>query len=423
MNYKISPLNNNERQIDFELTASEMKIFVDQALENLAKDLEINGFRKGKVPKEIAEKHLEASKIWEEAAILAIKKNYNDILEKENLKVIDRPQITITKLAPENDFSFKAKVTVLPEIILPDNYKKLAQEILKKDIESEVTDEEIQEVLAWFQSLKSQLKELDRPAQKGDILEIDFQTFCENIPLEGGSGQNHRFVLGSNHFLAGFEEQLINARKGEIKKFSLEAPPDWPVSHLRGKKLDFEVKIKLVAEKALPAIDDQLAQQIGAFKNLEELKNKIRADLSQAKRAKAEEKNKIEFLDRVSEKITLDLPTVLIEAEVNKMIEEFKNSLIYEGLDYETYLKSLNKTEAELKNEFRPEAEKRIKYAMILEAIADANDIMVSETEIESALKNEMIKRDQTSQIDSQDLRSYIKGRLRYDKVFKFLMN
>jgi len=178
-----------------------------------------------------------------------------------------------------------------------------------------------------------------------------------------------------------------------------------------------------VAEKALPAIDDQLAQQIGAFKNLEELKNKIRTDLSQAKRAKAEEKNKIEFLDRVSEKITLDLPTVLIEAEVNKMIEEFKNSLIYEGLDYETYLKSLNKTEAELKNEFRPEAEKRIKYAMILEAIADANDIMVSETEIESALKNEMIKRDQTSQIDSQDLRSYIKGRLRYDKVFKFLMN
>jgi len=166
MNYKISPLNNNERQIDFELTASEMKIFVDQALENLAKDLEINGFRKGKVPKEIAEKHLEASKIWEEAAILAIKKNYNDILEKENLKVIDRPQITITKLAPENDFSFKAKVTVLPEIILPDNYKKLAQEILKKDIESEVTDEEIQEVLAWFQSLKSQLKELDRPSAR-----------------------------------------------------------------------------------------------------------------------------------------------------------------------------------------------------------------------------------------------------------------
>lgn len=435
---------------------SDFEPHLKKAASFLSEENEIEGFRKGKAPYEIVKNRFGEMAIYERAAELAIRQNYIELLkkaaadaQKKEFVPIGRPEITITKLAPGNNLEFKVKMALLPEVELPD-YKSIAQKVLKQKKETSVSEEEIQKTLDWVCESRAPLVTVDRAAQKGDLVEVDFEIRQGGVKIEGGESKNHPLTIGQGKFLPGFEGQIIGMKSGEEKTFTLVVPESWHDKALAGKALEFKVLLRLVQEKMVPELSDEFVKSLGDFLSVGALKNNIREGLTQEKEEKEKQRVRALLIEEISSLAKIEVPEVLASSEFKKMIQELKSGISNMQMKWEDYLLNIKKTEEDLKKEWKGEAEKRARAALVLRAIAREETIEPSAEEIETAANQYLAQfktpemangkidpvRSRTSEmsadarthrtsngIDPEELKEYARGVLRNEKVFEFLEN
>lgn len=427
MKFDITNLPQSEIEIKIELDPSEWGEFIGEARKELSNNLKIDGFRPGHAPKELAEKEIGLGKILERAADLAVKKTYVSFITEKRIEAIGQPEIQVLKIAPGNPFEFKVKVAVLPQIKLGD-WRAVAKAAQKeKPKEFKVEEKEIAEALKWLQKSHTKYVTVNRAAKKGDRVEIDFTAKKDGQVIEGGVSKNHPVILGEDHFVSGFEENLLNMKENEEKKFSLVFPSDFQNKDLAGQQIDFEAKMNIVQEAQIPDLTDEFAKSLGNFVDLAALKKSIEEGLVKEKGIKAKDGWRVKVLQDIVKKTDIELPQILIEAELAKMIQELKDSITQIGLDFNVYLQNIKKTEDDLKKEWQQKAEERVRAALILQQIAREEKISVAQEEIEGEINKilahypdiELVQK----QIDMERLKEYTKGRLENEKVFQLLEN
>ena len=418
MKTEIKKLPKSQIEILFEVSAEEFQKFIEKAIFELGKDLEIEGFRKGQAPKEILIPKIGKEKILALATQQAVKENYfREVIEKK-LEVISRPEIEIlSEVSFERGFSFKARFAILPEIKLPD-YKKIASEIKRKEIL--VSEKEIDDTLSFLQKSRAKFIFENRPAKKGDFVEIEFQS----PQIEDGLKRKDNFILGEGHFVSGFEENLEGMAPGQEKDFSLRFPENYSQKDLAGKQVDFKVKMNSVQKMELPEINDEFAKNLGKFENLISLKENIKEGIEMEKENFESQKIRGEILEKIEKETGGDIPEVLIETEKKRMLEDLKN-FVSERLKikFEDYLAKIQKTEKELLDSFSNEAEKKVKSVLILREISKREKIEVSEEEIKFAI-NDFLKNypvEKAKELDLDQLKSYYEETISNEKALQML--
>ena len=410
--------------VEFEITVPEAEVLaaMNSAANKISADVGIKGFRKGTVPANILEQHIGKEKIFEEACYLIADKKFAKAVESEKIKIIGRPKMEILKMAIGNPFVFKILVPVYPDIELAD-YKAIAEKVLGGKKEAEVKEEETQESLKWLQ--KSRRKEVlvTRQAKKGDLAEVDFEARIGGVKLEGGESRNHPLVLGESKFISGFDEQIENMSAGESKDFSLIAPADFAQASLRGKKIDFQATLKAVYELAFPEIDDQFAASLGSFKDLNALKENIKAGIKMEKEAAEKDRLRQLFAKRLAEESKIEVADALVDEEIENMTHEMKHNFEEQGLNFDDYLLSIKKSGDELKKDLRKPAELRVKTSMIFPEISKREKISVSDEELEKKA-NELIASNSEFEKFKADpglLKRYVYSMIVKEKVFEML--
>jgi trigger factor len=424
MEIKINSLQKSKKEIIASLNQKDLLPFKEEALKELNKDLQINGYRLGKAPLSIAKNHLPSLKVYEKMASLAIEQIYPKIIKEKKIQAIGYPSINITKIIPDQEVEFKAEVSVIPHIEMPD-YQEIIKKIPKAKKETLVIEEkEIEQAFIWLQNSRASLEKVNRPAKKEDIVTIDYQIKEDKNLIENGEDKDYSFILGKGNFIPGFEDNLIGMKSGEEKKFELVVPKDWAQKNLQNKKLTINVSLKEIKTKQLPSLDDKFAQSVGEFKSLEDLKKNIREGLLLEKKQKETEKWRLEALEKITTETKADLPEILVQNEIEKMIEELKAQLDKMQLPFEKYLEQIKKDEKELRKELQELAEKRVISALVLREIASIEKIEVSEKEIEEKV-NEILKQipetEKKENIDKNNLKEFALGIIRNEKVFQIL--
>ena len=421
MEIKIQKLPKNLIELTVELSSSEFDKFIKRTEEKFSQEKEIPGFRLGKTPIDILRREIGETKIYEEASKMAIEETYWQAIREKNLEPINLPKIEILKAARGNPFIYKAKFINLPQVKLGEIEKI---KVRRKKIKIEERD--IEEMLLELR--KSRKKELvvERPAQKGDRLEIDLEMFLNNVPLEGGQGKNISYLIGESHYIPGFEEKILGLKRGETKEFSLDYPENFYDKKLAGKRVDFKVKVNSVYQVELPPLDDSFAQSLGRFKDLNDLKSQLSKNLEEEKNIKEEERLELEILEKITNLSTFEeIPEILLEEEKEKMISELEESLNKMNLKFDDYLVHLKKTRDELKKEFTPQAEKRVKTNLIIRKIIQENKFFIEEKEIDGAI-NELMNYYQydpemRKTLRTDEYRSYLRNVMLNRRVIDWL--
>lgn len=421
-------ISETKRELVFKVPTKEFNKFYKQALQELSKDLKVAGFRKGKVPAEIAEKELGPERVLYYAGDLAIRKIYVSTIVSANIPAIGEPKIDLKKIKKGEDLEFTATVELLPEVKLKD-YQKEIDKINKKFSQQkiEVSEEDIKKELEILANQRAKLVTVNREAQKGDQVEVDFDVFLNKVLVEGGSARKQPVVIGANRFIPGFEEQLIGLAAGDKKEFELTFPKDYHAKHLAGKKATFKVKVNLVQERILPDLDDEFAKSIGQFKSLAELKENIKQGLEHELVHKKEDQWKKELIEALITKSDFPIPDVLIEDEIKVMMRELENDLMRMGLNKEQYFQQVKTSEEKLKEQWRQkQAPDRVKAALILKHLAEKNKLEPDKKEIQEKvnqiLQQQALYGRDTDKLDVQRIYEAVKGSLANEKVFTWLM-
>jgi len=420
MKTEIKKLAKSQIEILFEISAEEFQKFIEKAIFELGKDLEVEGFRKGQVPKEILIPKIGQEKILALAPKLAVKEIYfREVIDKK-LGVISQPEIEIlSEVSFERGFSFKARFAILPEIKLPD-YKKIASGIKRKEIF--VSEKEIDDVLNWLQRSRAKFIFENRPARRGDFVEIEFQS----PQVENGLKRKDNFILGEGHFVFGFENNLEGMMPAQEKEFSLQFPKDYPQKNLAGQAVNFKVKMNSVQRMELPEINDEFAKNLGKFENLIGLKENIKEGIKMEKENLESQRIREEILEKIMGETKSEIPEVLIETEKKRMLEDLKNFVLEKlKLTFEEYLKKIQKTEKELLDSFSNEAEKKVRSALILKEISKREKIEASEEKIKMAV-NEFLKdypspEKAKKELDLEKLKSYYEEVIGNEKTLQML--
>ncbi len=421
-------LSKSSKELTFEIPAKEFDIFYEKSLENLSKDLKISGFRKGKIPKEVAEKELTSDRVLYNAGDMVVRKIYVDTIIAENIPAIGEPKIEIKNIKKGGGFKFVAIVDLLPKVELA-KFQKEQDKINKKFINQkiEIKEEDIQKELEILASQKVKIVTVNREAQKGDQVEVDFDVFINNVVIEGGSAKKYPLVIGDGKFIPGFEDQMIGVLADDQKEFELEFPKEYHAKHLAGKKAKFKVKINLVQERELPEINDEFAQGFGKFKTLKELKDNIKEGLQHEQLHRKEDEWKKELIEMLITKTSMDIPESLIVNEMDVMMRELENDVARMGMRKEQYFEQVKTTEEVLKKEWKKkQAPNRVKAALILKHLAEINKLEPSKKNIQE--KVDQIIQQQTAygqdpaKLDIQRIYEALKGSLMNEEVFKWLM-
>lgn len=416
MKIKFKKLEKSQIEANFELEASEFTKYIDRALESLKKQVKMDGFRPGTVPKEIAEKKISSENLLMEAGDLAVNESYEKIIQEKNLEPVEQPQIQIIKIAKGNPFLFKIKVAVLPEIKLPD-YQVIAARI--KPQETFVQEKEVEDALNYLQKSMAKFSQVPRAARKKDFVEIEYS----NKNINEGKTVKDKFILGEGGFSDDFEDNIIGMAEGQEKEFAAKFPDNAP-NGLAGLQSNFKVKVTTVKTVDLPEINQEFAQSLGNFDGLVRLKESIRDGLVKEKEQAQVRFRRDEILNYIVGELNFNVPENLVERETEIMFEDLKNQVSQNlGISFEEYLFSAQKTEQEIKKSIGNDAEKRIKKFLVLRQIGRKENIMISKDEIQEEI-NKLIKnysREQLGEIDIVKLKEYTKGVIFNEKVFRLL--
>jgi trigger factor len=378
MDYTTKKLPKSEVEIKVILTAEDLQKHYAKATEDISKEVSIKGFRPGHVPKEVLEQHIDKKHIEAHAQELAVQRTYADIVVKENLQVISRPQVKIEK---EDPFTYTAVVAIMPEVEVKD-YKSI--KIEKK--EPKVTEKDIEEVLKDLQKYSTIYKDVEREAKKGDRVEVDFEGFDEEgKSVPNTKSQNHPVVLGENTLIPGFEDHLIGLKKDGKKEFDIVFPKDYGKKDFQNKKLKFKVEVKRVEEAVAPELNEEFVEKVtGKKQPVADLKKDIEKNLHAKKTQEAKQERENQYIEELLKRTKSEVPDSLIHEEAHYILHEMEEEIAQKGLQFEQFLAQAKTTEEELVKKYTPEAEKRIKIRLALQHIIKEEKIEVSEAEMDA---------------------------------------
>ena len=383
MSVKMEKIEKNTVELEVTVDAQVFSEAVTKAAKNMAKRVNIPGFRKGKAPRSMVERYVGTAALYNDAVDEILGAEYMKAVVEAGIEPVDRPEIDLVQVEDGKEFIFKAKVTVKPEVELG-AYKGL-------DIEKTaavVTDEDVEEELKRKQKQHAKVLNLEEgTVQKDDTANIDFMGTIDGVPFEGGTAQGYDLVIGSGSFIPGFEEQLIGVQVGQEVDVNVRFPDEYHVEDLKGKDAVFKVKVNRIKRHEYAPLDDEFAKDISEFATLDELKSDLRDKLMKAAEQRAEQEYKNAVLAKAVENAHVEIPEAMINNRIDVMLDDVARNLSYQGLDLETYSRYTGMSIESMREELRPRAAENIKTELVLEAIAKAEGITVSEEEVNSELE------------------------------------
>ena len=375
----------NNGKLTFEIEPAKIKEGLDTAFNRVKKTLNVPGFRKGKVPRQIFNKMFGEESLYQDALNAVLPEAYANAVAESNIKPVAQPEIDVESMEKDSTWVLTAKVTVEPEVKLG-QYKDLEV----KARSTEVTDEEVDAEIKKLQEQQAELvlKE-DQPAAEGDTVVIDFEGKVDGVAFDGGKGENYSLELGSNTFIPGFEDQLVGHKAGETVEVNVTFPEEYHAEDLKGKDAVFETTIHEVKTKELPELDDEFAKDVDEeVDTLVELKAKTRERLEAQKQNVAKEAIQEEVIDKAVENAEIgEIPGAMIEEDVHRQMDQYLAGLQQQGISADMYYKLTGSSEEDLHKQFESGAQKRVETNLVLEAIVAAEDIKASEEEINAEIK------------------------------------
>ena len=384
MSAKWEKQEGNTGILTVEVPAEEVNAGLDKAFKKVVKEINVPGFRKGKMPRQMFEKRFGVESLYQDALDFILPDAYANAVEEAGINPVDRPEIDIETIEKGQPLVFTAKVIVKPEVELGE-YKGL--EVSKPD--TEVTDEDIENQLKENQERMAELtvKE-DEAIVEGDTAVIDFEGFVDGEAFEGGQGNDYSLEIGSNSFIPGFEEQLVGVKAGEEKDVEVTFPEEYHAAELAGKAATFKVKVNEVKGKELPELNDELAKEIDPeVESLEALRTKMKESLIAEKKSAADATLRDELVQKAAENATIDIPHAMIHTEMDRMMSDFEQRLTQQGMNLELYFQFSGQDEAALREQMHGDAETRVRVSLTLEAIAEAENMQVTSEDIDKELE------------------------------------
>ena len=422
MNVKVDKTDkNNEVKLEFKIEAEKFDDAIKTVFVKSAKYFNIPGFRKGKAPFNIVEKYYGTEIFYEDAFNELVPEIYENALKDNNIEAVSKPDLDITQMGKGQELIFTAVVQTKPEVKLG-KYKGI--EI--KKIEYNVSDDDIEHELGHLAEKNARLINItDRPAEKNDTVVIDFEGFIDNVPFEGGKANNHEITIGSKTFIDGFEDQLIGMKIDEEKDIKVKFPEEYFSKELANKDAVFKVKLHEIKKKELPKIDDEFAKDTSEFDSLDELKKSIKDKLQEENKNREKFETEEEALKIVTDNVTIDIPSGMIETEIDNMVKDFENRLAYQGLKLDQYLQMVKKTNQEFRKEYEEQAKNSVKLRLVLEAISKAENISVEEKEKEEKLKDLATKygKKEEELRKNEALMQYMDETMKTEKTIKFILD
>ena len=424
MNVKMEKLEKNIVKLEITVEAKRFNEALKKSCTKNSKTMNIPGFRKGKAPMNIIKKFYGEGVFFEDAINFCCDDTYPEALKQYDINPLDYPQIEIVEIGEGKDFIYTASVSVVPEVQVS-QYKGLEA----KKVEYNVTDDEIENQIKGLQEKNARIEEkVDGSVAMGDIATIDFKGFIGDVVFEGGEGTDFELEIGSGSFIDTFEEQLVGLKVGETKEVKVSFPEQYGREDLNGKQATFNVTIKSMKEKELPAIDDEFAKEVSEFETLEELRNDIKVALEKS----CEDREKKEFeeavIDALCSNVAMDVPDVMIKRETDVMLKDLEMKLKYQGLDLEAYYQYTNNTEEKVREFMKEAAEKRVKTELVITEIAKIEKIEATEEELLEKAK-EVAKQygdkdlDKTADLIMQAQKQYLTIDVVNEKVIKMLVD
>lgn len=355
---------------------------IDEAYKKIRSKFNIPGFRKGKVPKMIIEQNYGVQVFYDEAINILLQEIYPKALEELDLKVVDQPDVDVKDFKENENINFTFEVEVVPEFELP-NFEEIEVEDVKEEFDKEVVTNEIERLRN--ENARYTIIE-DRKTKKGDIVKLDFKGYVDNEAFQGGEAKDYELEIGSNSFIPGFEDQLVDRAIGEEFDVNVKFPEEYHAEDLKGKDAKFICTINEIKVKELPELDDNFASDVSEFDTLKEFKADLRKKLKAQFNEMIDAQRENKVLDKVIEETKFDVPNRMIEDEVENELRNFQYRLQAQGLNYEDYKKYTGNTDEEIKKTFKEPAEKRVKLGLILEKYAQENKLKATKRDYDKEL-------------------------------------
>ncbi len=410
----------DELKLEFTIEAEKFDEAMKKVYLKSAKYFNIPGFRKGKAPMNIVEKYYGDEIFYEDTFNEVVPEVYEKELKDNNIEAVSRPDIDVKQIGKGQDLIFTAVVQTKPEVKLG-KYKGI--EI--KKIEYNVSDKDINHELGHMQEKNARVVSVeDRPVEKDDITVIDFEGFVDGVAFEGGKAENHELTIGSNTFIPGFEDQIIGMKPEEEKDIKVKFPEDYFSENLKGKDATFKVKLHEIKKKELPKLDDEFAKDVSEFDTLEELKASIKEKLEEENKNKEKYETEDAVVKAVCDNVTLDIPSGMIETEIDNMIEEIKQRLSYQGMKLENYLQMIGKSMEDFRKDYEEQAKTSVKTKLVLEAIVKAEKIEAKKEDVDAKIKEmaELYGKKEEELKTNEAFVKYIEDSLKNEKVVNFLV-
>lgn len=413
--------NKNELKLEFTVEAKVFDEGIKKVFNKNAKYFNIPGFRKGRAPMNIVEKYYGDEIFYEDAFNEVVPAIYDEAIKNEKLEVVSRPKIDIVQMEKGKDLIFTAIVDVKPEVKLG-KYKGISIEKTEYKVEETDIDAEIK---TMAERNSRMVTVSDRAAKKGDIAVIDFVGSVNGVEFEGGKASNHELELGSNTFIPGFEDQVIGMKTEEVKDVKVKFPEEYFSKELAGKDAVFKVTLHEIKEKELPKIDDEFAKDVSEFDTLKELK----ADIKSKKEKQNEERSKAELEEKAVKAVaadsTIDIPSGMIELEIDNMEQDMDRRLSYQGINLEQYLQMLGKTKVDFRNESQEPAKQNIQIRLVLDAVFNDAKLEISDKEVDEKIKElaTTYGRKEEDLRNNEELLGHIKDSIKSEKAIAYIVD
>ena len=400
MSVQVEKLEKNMAKLTVEVSAEDFKAAIKKAFNKNKNRFSIPGFRKGKAPQAMIEKMYGEGVFYEDAADEAINASYAEAMKESGLDIVSRPEVTIEKIGKDEPFVYSALVAVKPEVTLG-QYKGV--EVEKAD--ASVSAEDVEAELKKVQEQNARLLTVeDRGVEDGDQTVIDFEGFVDGKGFEGGKAEDYPLTIGSHSFIDTFEEQLIGKKIGEECEVNVTFPTEYHAADLAGKPATFKVTVKEIKVKELPELNDEFASEVSEFDTLDEYKKDVEKKLAEKKEIEANSKNEDAVVTKVVENASMEIPDKMIDAQAENMVQDMASRMQSQGLSLDMYLKYTGMTVEQMKEQARPDAEKRIRTRLVLEAVAQAENIQISDEKVDE----EVAKMAEAYKMEVDKLKSYM---------------
>ena len=383
MSLQVEKLENNMAKLTIEVPADDLEKALQSAYMKQKNKIAMPGFRKGKVPRQMIEKMYGPEIFYDDAANALIPKAYSEAYEECELEIVSRPEINVVQIEKGKSFIFTADVATKPEVKLGE-YKGLEVDKVSTRVTQKEVDAKIQEEA---EKNAREVVVTDRAVADGDEVILDFEGFVDGEAFEGGKGENYPLTIGSGSFIPGFEEQLVGAEAEKEVEVKVTFPEDYHAEELKGKEAVFKCTVHEIKAKELPEIDDEFAAEVSEFDTLDEYKADVKAKIKEQKENEGKQKKEDQAVEKAVANAAMEIPEAMIDEQVRQMVNEFAQNMQYQGISFEQYCQITGMTLVKIQEETRPQAVKRIETRLVLEAIAKAENIEVTEERLDEEIK------------------------------------